>query len=44
MVMMLISGLLFVGAVVFYWMVSGPLGQLPTYEELKALEDSSKVN
>ena len=42
MLMMVISGVLFVGAAALYWMVSGPLGGLPTYEELKALEERAK--
>ena len=33
---------LFIAAVVFYWLVAKPLAELPTYEELKAAEELAK--
>ena len=42
MLMMILSGVLFIAAVVFYWLVAKPLAELPTYEELKAAEELAK--
>ena len=42
MLMLYLSGVILVVASIIYWRVSGPLGSLPTYEDLKHTEQRKK--
>lgn len=41
MFLIVLSSVVFVISVIWYWLQSSPLKDLPTYEDLKALEEAN---